>query len=83
MWIFRNLQYLALLIDQIFSVNTEGKNQISECKNIVEMMPLLRKTLKFLGITLLVTWQRKEHFLSVSSNYYPLLYLSQFSPPAL
>jgi len=56
MWIFRNWQYLALLIDQIFSVNTERKNLISECKNIIEMMSLLRKTLKFLGTTLLITW---------------------------
>jgi hypothetical protein len=55
MWIFRNLQYLALLTDQIFSLNTGGKNVISECNDLVEMMLLLRKALKFLGITLLIS----------------------------
>ena len=56
MQIFRNVQYLALVIDQIFSLNTGGKKHISECKNLVEMMSLLRNALKFLEITLLVTW---------------------------
>ena len=55
-WLFRDLQYLALLIDQLISLNTGVKNQISEYKDLFEEMSLLRKALKFLGITLLITW---------------------------
>jgi len=48
MWMLRTLQYLALLMDQIFSLNTGRKNLISECTYLVEMMSLLQKALKFL-----------------------------------
>jgi hypothetical protein len=32
------------------------KEPMSECKDLVEMMSLLRKALKFLGVTLLISW---------------------------